>query len=308
MLYRFDVPKFLDWVIQSWAPVAMMAERSAYSRSHFSRMLTRTVGESPSSLRRRLRLEAAASMLRRTRWSIGEIAVEVGYRSPEAFTKAFRRAFGTSPRAFRIGSALPIIGSRSGIHFHPSGIIVRRLGANAMTLTQLLFKHHVDELGSILKAASLLTSSQLDEQTVSQGDEIPFDRHDTTLRALLEAMVYTEEVWLAAFSASETPVPASGASVERLQERHAQSSDGLSRFVEEIEAQGLWESEFVDALCCPPERFTFGGVVAHILVFSAHRRQMALAALRKLGVDNFGYGDPLVWLRLQEAGMPSLGG
>ena len=168
-----------------------------------------------------------------------------------------------------------------------------------MTLTQLLFKHHVEGLGSLLEAAGRLTDRQLDEETVAQGDEIPYDLHDKTLRALLKALVYTQEVWLAAFSASETPVPSQGCTIDRLRERHALSSDGLARYVEEFEAKGLWQSEFVDALCCPPERLTFGGVIAHILVFSAHRRQMALAAFRKLGVHDQGYGDPLVWLRAQ---------
>jgi AraC-like DNA-binding protein len=299
MLYRFDVPQFLDWIVQSWAPVALMAEHAAYSRSHFCRRLTRIIGESPNDLRRRLRLEAGAHMLRRTSWSIGEIAFEVGYQSPEAFTKAFVRAFGASPRAFRCGTGVPLLESRSGIHFHPSGIIARRQGDYKMTLTQLLFRHHIDELGSLLAAAAKLDDRQLDEETLAEGDEIPFDQHDRTIRGVLEAIVYTQEVWLAAFSASETPVPKKGSVIERLQERHATSAAGLSRFVEEFEAKGLWQSEFVDALCCPPERFTFGGVVAHILVFSAHRRQMALAAFRKLGVDDLGYGDPLVWLRSQ---------
>lgn len=299
MLYSFDVPMFLDWVVQSWAPVALMAEHSAYSRSHFSRLLTRTIGESPDELRRRLRLEAGAYMLKRTSWSIGEIAIEVGYQSPESFTKAFVRAFGASPKAFRCGNTVPILPSTSGIHFHPSGIIARRQGDDEMTPTLLMFKHHVDELGSLLEAANRLTDFQLDKETLPQGDEIPFDQHDKTMRAVLEALVYTQEVWLAAFSASATPIPARGSTIERLLERHHLSSNGLIRFIEEFESKSLWQSEFVDALCCPPVRFTFGAVVAHIVVFSAHRRQMALAAYRALGIDDLGYGDPLVWLRNQ---------
>lgn len=52
-------------------------------------------------------------------------------------------------------------------------------------------------------------------------------------------------------------------------------------------------SEFVDALCDPPERFQYGAVLAHILTFSAYRRQLAFAALTQTGRD-IGYGDRLL--------------
>ena len=39
--------------------------------------------------------------------------------------------------------------------------------------------------------------------------------------------------------------------------------------------------------------FTFGGVFAHIVTFNAHRRLMALDALRQLGVQTEGFGDPM---------------
>ena len=50
---------------------------------------------------------------------------------------------------------------------------------------------------------------------------------------------------------------------------------------------------FVDALCEPAETFTYGGVFAHIMTFNAHRRLMALDALRQLGVQTEGFGDPM---------------
>jgi hypothetical protein len=32
---------------------------------------------------------------------------------------------------------------------------------------------------------------------------------------------------------------------------------------------GAWDAAFVDALCEPPESFTFGAAVAHVLTWSA---------------------------------------
>ena len=42
-----------------------------------------------------------------------------------------------------------------------------------------------------------------------------------------------------------------------------------------------------------------GSVVAHVLTFAAHRRQLVRQMLRGAGVDAalFGHGDPINWLR-----------
>src|SRR5207302_3239337 len=60
-----------------------------------------------------------------------------------------------------------------------------------------------------------------------------------------------------------------------------------------IRNRSAWDDTFVDALCEPAETFTFGGVFAHIMTFNAHRRLMALDALRQLGVQTEGFGDPM---------------
>jgi hypothetical protein len=57
------------------------------------------------------------------------------------------------------------------------------------------------------------------------------------------------------------------------------------------------------ALCDPPESFTFGGCIAHVLTFSAYRKTALIAALAELGVDDVGYGDPIEWERLVSDGL-----
>jgi len=59
------------------------------------------------------------------------------------------------------------------------------------------------------------------------------------------------------------------------------------------ENRSAWDDTFVDALCEPAETFTFGGVFAHIMTFNAHRRLMALDALRQLGVQTEGFRNPM---------------
>lgn len=49
---------------------------------------------------------------------------------------------------------------------------------------------------------------------------------------------------------------------------------------------------FVDALCEPPETFTFGGMFAHVITFNAYRRLAALDVLHRLGASMQGSGCP----------------
>jgi AraC family transcriptional regulator len=75
--------------------------------------------------------------------------------------------------------------------------------------------------------------------------------------------------------------------------RLKQTDKEIDRIFQSVGKRGGWDDTFVDALCEPPETFTFGGVFAHIITFNAHRRLMALDALRRLGVKAEGFGDPI---------------
>ena len=65
----------------------------------------------------------------------------------------------------------------------------------------------------------------------------------------------------------------------------------------DIRDRGAWDTAFVDAVCDPPETFTFGAMVAHVLTWSAHRRHVTIGALRALGAECVGSGDPIEWER-----------
>ena len=49
------------------------------------------------------RLEQAQYLLRQPHTTVGEVATQVGYRNPEAFSTAFRRKFGINPKAYQLG-------------------------------------------------------------------------------------------------------------------------------------------------------------------------------------------------------------
>jgi hypothetical protein len=69
----------------------------------------------------------------------------------------------------------------------------------------------------------------------------------------------------------------------------------LDRALEVIDGSRLDET-FVDAICEPPEVFTYGGMIAHVLTFAAHRRTLAIGALHSVGITDLGAGDPMRWV------------
>ena len=46
-------------------------------------------------------------------------------------------------------------------------------------------------------------------------------------------------------------------------------------------------------ICEPPETFTYGGAVAHVLTFSAYRRTLLALAFHDAGYRDLGIGDPM---------------
>jgi hypothetical protein len=50
----------------------------------------------------------------------------------------------------------------------------------------------------------------------------------------------------------------------------------------------------VDALCEPPQSFTYGGVLSHVLAFGAVRREALAGVLAQLGAE-ISSGDPIIW-------------
>jgi AraC-like DNA-binding protein len=85
---------------QAWT-VQELAVRVAMSRSAFAARFTRLVGEPPLHYVARWRMQKAKSLLREGRATISEVAEAVGYESEAAFSKAFKRAVGSAPGAYR---------------------------------------------------------------------------------------------------------------------------------------------------------------------------------------------------------------
>ena len=101
-----------------------IAAEACLSPFHFHRVFRGMVGETPLELTRRLRLERAAWQLTQTERSVTAVAFDAGYDAHEAFTRAFRAAYATSPSGFRQSNQRRfVIAAPCGIHFDPDGAV-----------------------------------------------------------------------------------------------------------------------------------------------------------------------------------------
>jgi hypothetical protein len=125
---------------------------------------------------------------------------------------------------------------------------------------------------------------------------LEWDGAEETIGDVLHHLVRTKETWLASIDGRDTPPHATRPTVAELAERHDVAGASWLAMVRDLDARGAWGDRLIDALCEPPESFVMSGVVAHVLTFSAHRRQLVRHMLRAAG-HRLGPGDPIMWLR-----------
>ena len=80
--------------------VKKLSENIGVSRSLLHKKLTSLIGESPSELIKRLRLNKAAKLIEQKSGNISEIAYEVGFSNPSYFAKCFQKQFGFGPSQY----------------------------------------------------------------------------------------------------------------------------------------------------------------------------------------------------------------
>jgi AraC-like DNA-binding protein len=85
---------------QAWS-IGELAGLCAMSRSAFAARFRRLTGDSPIRYVTRCRLTRAARQLRTSGVGLAEVARLAGYESEFSFSRAFKRAFGVAPRAYR---------------------------------------------------------------------------------------------------------------------------------------------------------------------------------------------------------------
>lgn len=270
---------------------------SAYlSRYYFDRLVRGALGEPPGAFRRRVLLERAAWRLRASDDPVIDVAFDASYSTPEAFTRAFARAFGVSPSEFRrrrfAGHELP---AESGIHFHPPGGL-RLPAIERSTTVDVLIRmldHHLLLVAEIIDRLEQVDVDALDRPIELSVEGI--DR-DPTLRRLCDRLVGQLEMWLAALEGADSVPVDRDSSPAGMRRRLDKAGPGFRELLVPALQQGRGEETFLDATCDPPQTFSYGGVLSHVLTFSAVRRTLAIGALESYGVTDLGAGDPMAFV------------
>lgn len=127
-----------------------LADVACLSASQLERLYAAKVGEPPMATLRRLRLKRAYEQIRNAHFSgersLMEVAMEAGYASHPAFTRAFTRQFGHAPSRF------PACAARS--------IALRNCGSNACLRVRYSNRHTAVLIAiDIVKSASSWANS-----------------------------------------------------------------------------------------------------------------------------------------------------
>ena len=275
---------------------AGVATRLHLSRYHFDRLIRAAAGEPPARLRRRLLLERSAYRLISSDRTVLDVAVEAGYSSHEAFTRAFQRAYGVPPTQWRRSPRQIQLPTPSQVHFHPPAGL-RLPARNEVTPMQLLSKmveHHVSLVGEIVDRLDRLDDSDLDTLI-----RVSCDNEDgrMTLRSITSRLIGQMDMWMCAIENREydwglekhEPVASMRRRLDRV-------GPAFTNQVQQTIDTGRLDDTFIDALCDPPEVFTYAGMIAHVLTFAAYNRTLAVQQLGELGVKDLGWGDPMRWV------------
>ena len=297
---RDRLRELLDAVVDADnSDVGDMARSSFASEFHFSREVRRLTGESPAALRRRIMLERAAWRLRGGE-RVAVVAADEGWSSAEVFSRAFSRSYGIPPsRAVDSEFRLP---SPNGLHFHPPQSLWLDSDGDTKEpdISALMVAHDIADTAYLIDTAGELSKGQwLDE--ISPGQVVlDWDGAEPSIGAVLGAIVWTKEVWLATIEGRDFPArdatqpdstPAAALAIH-----HNDIGNRWTAMVSEYTAEGRLGDTIIDALCDPPESFQLYGIVAHVLTYSAHRRQLARMMLARHGIET-RTGDPLDWMR-----------
>ena len=270
-----------------------MAGLAGLSRSQFERVARAVAGESPARFRRRVLLERAAYLMLASDLTILDIALDSGFTSHEAFTRAFKREHGVLPSVWRAEPTSFRIDAPGDVHFHPpTGLrLPARHRMDGVDLVVEMVEHHVWLVGELVDRARLVADVELDQPSERSIEGLD----GATLRWALSRLIGQMEMWNAAvhdgdydFAVEEHESPTSMR--RRLDRVGPEFVDNVSL----LAATGRFDETFVEAFSPTPQVLSYGAMVAHVLTFAAHHRLLALSRHAEVAIPTLprGFGDP----------------
>ena len=161
-----------------------------------------------------------------------------------------------------------------------------------MDLLMKMVEHHIWLVGEMVSRAERLDDDQLDKPITVSGDD-----ETQSIRSLLSRLVGQLGMWNAAVASRDYDWSVEDhESLMSIRQRLSEEGPTYLAHVRDVCENGRLDDTFVDALCTPAEVFTYGGMIAHVLTFAAHRRTLVVLALADAGISDLGWGDPMRWV------------
>jgi molybdopterin converting factor small subunit len=159
-------------------------------------------------------------------------------------------------------------------------------------LLEKMVEHHIWLTGEMVRLAGRLTDEQLDQPIVLDVDD-----DEQTIRSLISRLIGQMGMWNAAMATRDYDWSVEdNESLSSMRQRLGIEGPRYLAHVREVCDQQRLDDTFVDALCDPAQVFTYGGMIAHVLTFAAHRRTLVVLAFDRHGIEELGWGDPMRWV------------
>jgi AraC family transcriptional regulator len=100
---------FIEEHLSEELEIGSIAKKAGYSTWHFQRVFAAMVGENVKAYVRKRRLTRALIELGANKGRIIDIAIDAGFESQEAFTRAFKSRFGLTPGEARAGGVVSVL-------------------------------------------------------------------------------------------------------------------------------------------------------------------------------------------------------
>jgi AraC family transcriptional regulator len=160
-----------------------------------------------------------------------------------------------------------------------------------MDIAVTMVEHHVRLVGELIDRAGEVGEDTLDAVI---GMSVPGLDEDPSLRSLLKMLVGQLEMWLAVVEGKQSPeIPPE--SIDELRQRHGEAGERFVDLARWVVTGDRAADTFREGTADHPGVFTYGGMIAHVLTFGAHRRALAISVLTAAGVKDLRYGDPMLY-------------
>ncbi|MBE9192530.1 AraC family transcriptional regulator [Gloeocapsopsis crepidinum LEGE 06123] len=100
--HLFQITEYINAHLEEDIKLADLAELVGISQFHFSRLFKQSMKVSPHQYLLQQRVERAKQLLKTTKYSVVEIALQCGFNSHSHLSKQFRQLTGMTPKAYRL--------------------------------------------------------------------------------------------------------------------------------------------------------------------------------------------------------------